>query len=623
MVVNFKIRTMKFQYKKALTIASAISLLAMSGCKKDFFDLKDRNGIDSRIWDNEGAVQFFLNDTYDVVMPDFPYEYSANNLIYASDEDRYSASEALMRKAIGVNGVLASNDVKFIATKYQGTKGDNKYFDIARCNTAIKEIPNGSLSPESKRKLKGQFHALRALSYFELTRLYGGVPLVLEPQNPDNIQLSGRAKASECFKAIVDDLDSAMVLLNGVAYADATERGKFTRKAAAALKGKALLYWASPQFNPTNDPAHPYDASRWQKAYDACKEAYDICKANGSVLMPNYAEIFQKEGTANTEAIILRSYSPKFAKRGQDVEYKSRPSEEGGTGSAFVPTLNLVRTYTMKDGVPIDKASSFTYDPGLFWLNRDPRFDATIAYNGSNWKLSGSANRKQWNYTGNISEGTTAVQGFYMKRFTDPELAKGSVRYTNDYGGNGFDWIEMRFAEVIMNYAECANEIGNLSEAKDLVKLIRIRAGIVQGTKNYGLDLATGKIEMRDLIMKERMVEFAFEGKRGYDLRRTRTLHLLSGNMDILVWNVKSTALKTELEAFTTPTSGIRFRETININDKATFDKYFTTQVNNAGATGFSIPDSYYFYALPSTFMNSSPLLEQTIGWDGGTFDPL
>lgn len=597
----------------------AMLILFSTSCKKDFFDLEDRNGMDSRIWDNEGSIQFLLNDTYDVTMPDFPYEITADNVIYASDEDKFSSSESIMRKAIGVNGVLTSNDVKFIATKYQGNKGDNRYFDIARCNVALKEIPKGTLSQISKNKLRGQFFALRAITYFQLVRLYGGVPLVLETQDPDNLTLTGRAKASACFQAIVSDLDSAMNLLNGVTWVDATERGKFTRQAAAALKARVLLYWASPQFNPTNNPAHPFDQSRWQKAYEANKEAYDICKAAGASLMPNYADIFLKEGTANPEAIIVRSYSAKLSKRGQNVEQRSRPTEEGGNASAFTPTLQLVNAYTMKDGVPVGQASSFTYDPVVFWVNRDPRLDASIAYNGSPWKLSGLATRKQWCYNGGITE--ASPQGFYLKKFCDPDLAKGSVINANDFGGNGLDWVELRFAEVIINYAECANEIGNLQEAKDLIKQIRIRAGIQPGTKNYGLDLATSKELMRDLIMNERMVEFSFEGKRSFDLRRTRRYHLLSGQMQTIQWTVKSTALKNELELV--GANGIRARDNINVNNRATFDLYFSWANVNLGATGFGVLDTYYFYALPSTFMNSSPLLDQTIGWDGGTFDPL
>ncbi len=612
---------MKTHYKIILKVAAAVLLLApLSGCKKDFFDLKDRNGVDSRIWNDEGAIQFFLNDTYDVVMPDYPYEIAANNVLYSSDEDKLSASDATMQKALGLKGLLVSNDIKYIASKYQSTKGDNKYFDIARCNTAIKGITESSLSAESKRKFKGQFYALRAMTYFDLTRLYGGVPLVLSPQDPDNVQLQGRVKAAECFKSIVSDLDSAMVLLNGITWSDGTERGKWTKSGAAALKAKALLYWASPQFNPTDNPGHPFDAARWQTAFNASKEAYDICKAAGASLVPNYADIFLKEGTSNPEAIIVRSYSSKLAKRGQNVEAKLRPVEEGGTASAFTPTLNLVRQYTMKDGTPITVSGS-GYDATLFWLNRDPRFDATIAYNGGPWKLSGRAGRKQWAYTGEISEGSK-VTGFYSKKFSDPELAKGAVTYSNDFGGNGLDWIEMRYAEVILNYAECANEVGDLPLAKSLVKEIRIRAGIIQGSRNYGLDLAVSKDLMRKLIMNERMVEFAFEGKRFHDLRRTRTLHLLEGNIELMVWDTKTADLKTFLE--TVNSNGVRNRDTVNVNNKDTFNKFFKTSTAIVSGTGaFTIPDYYYFFALPSTFMNSSPLLDQTIGWDGGTFDPL
>lgn len=91
------------------------------------------------------------------------------------------------------------------------------------------------------------------------------------------------------------------------------------------------------------------------------------------------------------------------------------------------------------------------------------------------------------------------------------------------------DWIELRLAEVMMDYAEAANEAGNITVAKDMVRKIRQRAGIEQGGFDYGLSLATNTAQMRDLIMNERMVEFAFEGKRNDDLRRTRRMHLLTG----------------------------------------------------------------------------------------------
>jgi len=605
-----------------LSVAFLISIACFS-CKKDFFDSIDHSGLDARIWDNEGAIQFSLNKTYDMIMPEFPYENTQFNMFFASDEEKFSGTEATMKKVLGLSGFLASGDVKFIASKYQGTNnGDNKYFDIARCNDAILNIPLGTVPMEAKRKLKGQFHALRAIAYFDLVRIYGGVPLVLEPQDPNNITLEGRKSASECFRAIVRDLDSAMVLLNGVVWSDGTERGKITKMAAAALKARVLLYAASPQFNPENDPLHPNDPLKWKTAYDASKEAYDICMAGGRVLLPNYSEIFLKEGNANTEAILVRSYSAILTKRFNTVELKARPTDEGGKATAFLPSWNLIKAYMMNDGTPTSTINGTTttnhpnYDPVLFWKNRDPRFEATIAYNGSGYKLSGNANRRQWSYTGATNG---SKEPFYCKRFTSPDLAKTSVDQVNETGGGGIDWIDLRFAEVILNYAECANERGELDLAKELVKKIRVRAKIVAGNSDYGLALAIDKPTMRTLIMNERNIEFALEGKRYYDLRRTRTMHLLQGTLETASIEVRE---KSFLE--TINGQGVLNRDTVNINNKVSFTRFFTVVPATVPSTGpFAFPLTDYFYALPSTFMNSSPLLEQTIGWDGGTFDPL
>ncbi len=606
-----------------LHIALALCVLTVfSGCKKqdNFFEIRDRAGLDAAIWESEGAIQFFLNEAYDVIMPDFPYQYTANNYAFhlASDENYYSATDGNARKALGLQGVVQANDIRMVAAKYQGSnKGDNRYFDIARCNLAIKNIPQSTvLSEESKRRLLGQFYVLRAMTYFDLTKIYGGMPLVLEPQNPDNLQLSGRAKASEMFAQIVKDLDSGIVKLDGVVWSDATERGKINQAAAATLKAKALLYWASPQFNPIKDPA------RWQEANVASKEAYDICIASGRALMPKYEDIFRVEGTANTEAIMVKSYSNKIARRHHGVEARIRPASENGQPSdVYYPTTRMVDAYTMNDGTPI--TGNPNYDPMLFWKDRDPRFEATIAYNGSRWKLSGNDNRRQWTYVNAIEE--SGNRGLYVKRFSSPDLPAASVRVANDFGGSGMDWIELRFAEVMLIYAETANEVGDLGLAKELVRTIRKRAGIIAGTQDYGLSLATGKDAMRELIWNERMVEFAFEGKRPDDLRRTRTLHLLSGTLQAMQFQTNSVALKNQLEAIV-PSTGLRYRETLDINNKDTLTKYFQypySIVIPQGNQSFNVPEHYYFFGLSNQFMQSTPLLEQTIGWDGGTFNPL
>ncbi|PTQ98119.1 putative outer membrane starch-binding protein [Mucilaginibacter yixingensis] len=614
---------------KSLVALCALAL-TMTGCRKNFITPDHASIDDQAMWSDPGAVNLFINGTYFNIMPDYPWEAAAYTVEYASDENTGSALDATVKKVLGVGGYLTSNDIKIIGTKYQNTtKGDNKYFEIARCNLGIYNVPNSPFDATTKKQYLGQFYMLRAMDYFDLVRMYGGVPLILKPQTPTDIDLSGRKSAKTCFNAIFADLDSAATNLNGVVWNAATDYGRLTQLAAVCYKGRAALTWASPQFNPTDDATHPFDATRWDFALKANEAAYNLCLAQGRALM-NYSTLFLTEGTANTEAIIVKEYSNTLPKRYQGVEQRTRPAGTltGGSPSDFyVASQKLMDAYTMADGTPITQAGS-GYDADMYFVGRDPRFAQTIAYNGCPWKLSGITGRIQWSYPGEIEGAATKL--YYCKRFSDPNLAASSVPAgTNDVGGNGLDWIEMRFAEVILNYAECLNETGNLSKAKDMVRQLRSFRGISQGTHDYGLDFAASKDQMRELIYNERMVEFAFEGKRGWDLRRTRRLHLLTGSFLTTTGEqlsaTNTAAKKTQLEAYITGSTSVRNRDTLQVNKRSSY-RYFFTHNLVAGdpKNPVSIPaNQCYFYALPSTFLLSSPTLDQTLGWDNGTFDPL
>lgn len=609
-------------------VYTAVALI-FSACvnKDEFFELRDRGGMDAGIWSTEGAVQLHLNRTYDVIMPQFPFQDNTSEtaggrygIHYASDENYFPVTDQYARAALGLQGVLGNNDVRFVGNKYGFNPGNNKYLDISRCNNAIKFIPVGSMPEVSKKAILGQYYGLRAMVYFDMVKLYGGVPLVLEPQDPDDIKVSGRASAKECFQAIITDLDSAISKLNGIEWKDADGRGKLNKLAATCLKAKVLLYWASPQFNPNNE------ADRWVEAFKANEEAYNLCVASGRELHSNYATIFQTEGDLNKEIIMVRTYSNTIERRGHNGESRSRPSsEQGSPHNGYRATTRLLDAYPMADGNVIG-TGAYQYDDLMFWQNRDPRFKATIAYNGALWPLSGKANRKQWTYVGAVNE--SSLMGVYCKRFTSPNLAAASVPYSNNIGGNGMDWIEMRFAEVILNYAECANETGNISLAKDMVRKIRIRAGIEQGAagNDYGLGATgTDQVKVRDLIMNERMVEFAFEHKRNADLRRTRRMHLLTGNLrTIQIEAINGKTTRDELEAIVNQATGERFRETLNIEDKAVYSKYFKkVDLAPDGYLPYNIPAFHYFYTFHDDFVNTGVNIQATIGWSGGTFDPL
>lgn len=612
------IKQIKNNITKSLLVLAIAAALPACVNKDEFFLLPDTEGIDQAIWDNEGSVQLHLNRVYDVTMPAFPLQVIPDRygVHIASDENYFPNGDANAQAALGLQGVLGVNDVRgLVGNQYRGNPGDNKYWDIARCNDAITNVPKGTMDPARQRILLGQYHALRAMTYFELVKVYGGVPLILEQQLANSVYTGGRKSAKECFAAIVNDLNTSMTMLDGFVSTD----GRITKLIAACLKAKVLLYWASPQFNPTNDPKHPYQASRWTEALAANKEAYDLAFAAGKRLMPNYLDIFRVEGATNTEAIIYRTYSNTIANRGHQGEQRNRPTSESGSYNAmYTPTTKMLDAYPMKDGKPRGASTAFPYDAVMFWQNRDPRFEATFATNGSLYPLSGNATRKQWTYNNAINE--TNGNAVYVKRFTTPALAAGAVNYTNGLGGSGMDWIDLRFAEVMLNYADCLNETGNIIEAKNMIRPIRVRAGIVVGDSDYGLGLANNTSDLRTLILNERQIEFAFENKRNADLRRTRTMHLLTGNMSKLEVSLVASSDKAVLEAVT---GGVMFRETINVNDKTTYTKYFRNVTITPVFNGYSIPEFHYFYTFHNDFVNFGANIYTTVGWPGGTFDPL
>jgi starch-binding outer membrane protein, SusD/RagB family len=463
---------------------------------------------------------------------------------------------------------------------------------------------------------------LRAYVYFRLVSLYGGVPLVLKSQDLNSEDLNmPRAKSSECFAAIANDLDSAAAYLPALWAGN--DVGRVTRAGALALKGKALMYWASPQFNPTNI------TSRWEEAYTACKAAYDLCVTDGYILFPNYTNLFTTED--HREVLLVRKYNS-ARDLGTNIENITRPrSESSNGGGNNQPTWNLVQAYTMNNGLPTSHASS-GYNSTMFWQNRDPRLEATIAYQGAAWPLSSKSTRRQWSHTGVPDEpAATIVTGFYCKKICNPTLtAAQSVYVSSSGGGSGMDWIEMRFAEVVMNLAECANETGRMTEAKDMVRRIRQRAGIVAGSFDYGLDLAIDIPSMRTLILNERQVEFAFENKRYWDLRRTRNLNLITARQSYKVapkppYYAGTGTVPGRIYIDMPNGAGTRPRDTANLNNPSVYAAMFAAPAiaSLEGSNVISMPDKYYFYPLPNFFSQNSFVIQQTMGWINGSFDPL
>ena len=646
--------------KQARTILMLVTIgVAFAACNKDVLNTTNLNAVDPNIWNTFSSTNEFLNGTYDLVMPNWPTPGSIHN----TSDELNSVTVSI------INGTLtgSGNEITDIGSANKQT--NDPYWWIYRCNLAIAGLNNGTMDAASKTSLKGQFFFLRAYEYFTLWRIYGGIPLILQVQDPSNINALSvaRSKSSVCLKQIVADFDSAEVMLPA-SWPLATDGGRITRAVAYAYAGKALLYWASPQFNPsTNNPN--YDPTRWTDAYNACKAAYLQAQADGYALYTTstsptagFGSMWTDETANNHERMMWRTLDAVSVNptHGTTNELNSRPvSETTGGGASNCPTWNVVQAFPMADGTPISNSTilapsntyiknytapsgALVYDPVMYWNNRDPRFAQTIAYNGCIWNLSGKSNRHEWTYTGFLDDvSKPSTTGFYCRKICNPAItaAQTPVNSTTG-GGSGMDWVELRFAEVLLNYAEAANNLpggGGLAECQGLLATLRAARGLTQGTANYGVNVIQDQTSMNNVLLNERVVEFAMEGKRYWDLRRTRSFDKLTGStVSALKLTVNSPYVAGALPASpvagktyidVAPTGGGRVCDTLNVNNKSTYTKFFTPSVVNlvpsGGSAVINYPTTYYFYPLPQAFIQSSVLVQQTLGWTGGSFDPL
>jgi hypothetical protein len=607
-------------------LALSASVLTVAGCK-DVLDKTDLSSTNEDLaYQNEQIAFFNLSYIYDQNLPTW-FGQSGTGIGATNPS---ILSEEAAGDSPYLQGNVQPNGVTDFGTGLAATSNAN-YTKIRTINMFIRSISKSPIPAQPRNALKGEALFFRAWRYFDLVRVYGGVPLVLVPQ--DAVGEDARAAAylprnttTECFNQITADLDSAISYLPGK-YSGNGNWGRITSGAAAAFKARALLTAASPQFNPTDD------ATKWQKAFAASQQAKALLSANGFGLFTSsgvnsYSQLWFQE-VNNPEAVMVTGFNNVAAgtqpAKNNSYDNATRPSYTGTGGGSNRPTWDLVKAFPMLDGKKPGESTRYPYTVQQFYKNRDPRFGQTIAFNGATWPLNGNTSYKIWTYL----RGTTSVEpvpasatptGFYLRKAISPTAPANAVNIV------GTDWIEIRYAEVLLNLAEAACGVNNLTEAYTQLKAIRQRAGIEAGTDgNYGLQAGMSRTQMFDAILYERQIELAFEGKRFWDLRRWKKMETLNGKRrEGLIITLKTTGV---------PADFANTRDNLDLD--FVYTNYFTlttTPTSNIPtvrvldtANGFPInwKPEYYFFALPQQSIDNNPKLAQTNGWPGGSFDPL
>ncbi|RTQ51611.1 RagB/SusD family nutrient uptake outer membrane protein [Hymenobacter gummosus] len=599
---------MKRTYFTALALGAAL-FTTLTGCE----DALDKTNLGSMsedlVFNDSTLAQLNVDFIYDQNLPNW----GGQTTIGLGNVNPSTLSEETSGDTKYFEGTLTTNDVQDFGTALNAS---NNYGKIRNINMFLAGMRKGSVAQRSKNRLMAQAYFFRAFRYFDLVRIYGGVPLVLTPLEAVGVEAREKAylprnTTTETFAQIVSDLDSAAMFLPGK-WASTNDWGRITRGAAAAMKARVLLYQASPQFNLSDD------ASRWQAAYAASVDAKNKLSAAGFALHASYDQLWFQE-VNNPEAVFLTGFNTATgdqSKRNNSYDNSTRPRYTGTGGGSNQPTWDLVKAYPMLDGKKPTEAGRYTFNTQLFYKNRDPRFAKTIAYNGATWPLNGNTSYKIWTYfqtNGTTStEQTASNTGFYTRKAINPTVAAGDAQFS------GTDWIEIRYAEVLLNLAEAAAGVNNLTEAYTQLKAIRQRAGIEPGADgNYGLQVGMNRQQMFDAILYERQIEFAFEGKRFWDLRRWRKIEsTLNGKRR------KGLIIKLTAAA---PSNFATTRDGVDLD--LAYNTYFTFQEKDLEPSrytnGINWKPEYYFFPIPQSAIDNNPQLQQNNGVWGGTFNPL
>lgn len=522
-------------------IAAAV-VVSTTSCKKDFLDIAplDRYS-DEQVWKDPALAQTFVNNIYLGV----PHGFSNIMMSSMVDETSYNAdfgTSNVTKSLLTPSDIGIFSQGFWTANRQRGVQWNAVYKFVRAANLFLEKIESATFNDADKNRMKGEVYFLRAYLYHNLVSMYGGVPIIKKTFGLNDDFFVARNSFQECISFIVSDLDEAVKLLPD--EQTGVNKGRATKGAALALKSRVLLHAASDLYNSNGAWAGGYAnkeligytggdrTARWQAAKDAAKAVIDLNKyalykpdpANAAEATKNYADIFIQKETS--EDIFVRYFTAKIDENwdGYNPGLYNNPNGWHGWGSN-TPIGQQVDAYEMADGSkfdwnnPVNKAKPYE--------NRDPRFYASINYDGAKWRPrpSDAAGRDpvgivQTGYyekpdgtlipgldTRNspLEDWNGTYTGYYMRKFIDPSI-------NAQYDKQEQPWRYIRYSEILLNYAEACIELGQDDEAKKYINMIRKRAGMPAITE-------TGAA-LKERYRNERRIELAFEDQRFSDVRR-------------------------------------------------------------------------------------------------------
>ena len=492
----------------------------------------------------------FVDVVYNELLPETYLDNYYIPMSCATDDAIYSSPTAAWRIFSSGSAKMLSNpfDTKW-RDNYRAINYLNMFLENDRgYNTRYMVAEDSDLA--LRNCLQGSAYGLRAWMYFDLLRVFGGkaengellgVPILTEPTDPKTADASTieRATFDECAEQILKDCDSAYKYLprnnrdypgdpqQSIQITGSARYKSLDQIAIDGLRAMVYIFWASPAYNPENDMSRYDKAARYAAAVIKHKLEVESTLTGGFDPTRGFSW-----HNVNSPEIIW----PSEMRQSSNLETSFYPQQFGGS-ALVAPTQDLVDAFPMANGYPInDKRSN--YDPTHPYEGRDPRFYATIFYNGAQVRRLNNASEVMYTFEcangGKDAPGSNEVSatGYYIKKFiyrnwntndTTKELGYRCIHFMN--------WTKMCliFAEAANKYVGPTDEGTYGYSARQAIAWLRNRPtnddepGLGTFGDPYLDECAAEATTFEGLVKNEWRVETCFEGDRYYNVRRWAT----------------------------------------------------------------------------------------------------
>ena len=542
--------------KKYLSIIAAALLMGSFSSCSDFLDRYPLEELsDESFWKTEKDAEMAVSNLYNV-LPTWDVDEAIN-----SDDAVHGIKWAAGNQSKGV----------YDPSDY-GWSGEYGY--IRQANLILEKIQEMDLSEDAYKKLEGQARFFRAYTYFTLIRSFGAVPYIDKPLELTDVENITRTPKDEVYAKVMEDFDIAIA--NLPVQWDETNSGRITKGAAMAMKARAALYY-----------------NNWETAMTEAKNVMDLGQYElyDKDNTGRYKELFWEVADGCDEFILSVQFNAP-TRTHYLIGWECFPTLGWG---GLNPTQSLVDAFEDINGAPITSEAS-VYDPTNPFANRDPRLEVNVLHDGETMygvtikvaPLSSSGN------TGIGQHGDATATGYYQQKWLDPSIDPQSTGWDM-----GKDWVVIRYAEVLLTYAEAKNELSPLDpSAFDAVNQVRRRVGMpdLQNTDPTKPTYCGTQDDLRKRIWNEWRVEFALEGgKRQWNIRR---------------WGIAKDVLNAPFE-------GLRYTLVDDPNaPKGDNGKKCILYVGEPlKLAGSHYEDHNYLLPIPQTEIDLNPKLEQNPGY--------